>query len=249
MGKLVKAEIFRMKRINSFWIFSLLLWLTALAIPFINHADSAITYFNGSLVSDGAVMFMMIALSAAFFTGRGYYHRTSMYEVMAGNSPIRIILSKILSIALPITLIIFIPHLIGLGVACGMNSDGIGDILKREPLFFLVCLRVSTFGVLLTMIVKSMGGTALVYVRLLIETFGLMIASSITGNDLMEGGADLVVSSSAGTILNNVCLSQQGLQLTAPLTGSVVLQIVLGFVGEVLLWGVISYIIYSKKDY
>ena len=117
MGKLVKAEIFRMKRINSFWIFSLFLWLTALAIPFINHADSAITYFNGSLVSDGAVMFMMIALSAAFFTGRGYYHRTSMYEVMAGNSPIRIILSKILSIALPITLIIFIPHLIGLGTA------------------------------------------------------------------------------------------------------------------------------------
>jgi len=26
-------------------------------------------------------------------------------------------------------------------------------------------------------------------------------------------------------------------------------EVVLGFLGEVLLWGVISYIIYSKKDY
>ena len=155
MGKLVKAELFRMKRVNSFWIFSLLLWLIALAIPFINHADSVISYFNMGMVSGGAVMFLMIAIMAAFFTGRGYYHRTSMYEVMAGISPIRIIVSKILSIALPVALIIYLPHLIGLGVACCMNSEGLGDVLKREPLFLLVCLRVSIFGVLLTVIVKS----------------------------------------------------------------------------------------------
>jgi hypothetical protein len=130
-----------------------------------------------SMLSVGA---MLISLMAAYIAGRGYHHRTCMYEVMAGNSSMRIILSKLLSIALPIALIVYAAHLVGLGIACTMSTQGIFEVMKQEPLFLLSLLRYTLFGVLLTMCVKSMLGPVLVYVRLMLETIGLIIASAIT---------------------------------------------------------------------
>ena len=250
MGKLIKAELYRTKRITGFWICVFFVFVAMIGLPFVNQyeVNSAETFYLNTM-SAIAVLGMLISLMSAYITGRGYYHRTCMYEVMAGNSSLRIILSKCISIALPVTLVVYIPHLIGLAIACGINSEGISDILEREPFLLLTILRMSCFGVLITMCVRSMLGPVLVYVRIVLESIGLIIASAITGNDLMEGGADLVTSSSAGTILNTACLSQQGTLLSGPVDSSVVLQVLIGFVIEVLLWGVISYIIYEKKDY
>jgi len=251
MGKLIKAEFYRNKRINGFWIFTICMMLMMIAVPFTtgDKVDSADAFFRQSM--SGITVFMMMAsLMASYITGRGYYHRTSMYEVMAGNSPVRIIFSKIVSIAFPTALIVFLSHMIGVAIAAAMNSDGLGDIMAREPLFFLSIFRATIFGVLLTMIVKSMVGTALVYVRSIVETIGLMIASAVTGKELMfDEGTDLVVGGDSSAIINTICLSQQGTVLMQPMGGTMITEVVLGFLGEVLLWGVISYIIYSKKDY
>ena len=251
MGKLIKAELYRNRKVNGFWIFTVCMALMMIAVPFTtgDKVDSASAFFRQSM-SGITVSLMLASLMAAYITGRGYYHRTSMYEVMAGNSPLRIILSKIISIAFPTALIVFLSHLIGVAIAATMNSDGLGDILVKEPLFFLALFRATIFGVLLTMIVKSMVGTALVYVRSIVETIGIMIASAITGKDLMfDDGTDLAVAGDGGVILNTLCLSQQGTVLMQPIGGTMIAEVVLGFVGEVLLWGIISYIIYSRKDY
>lgn len=174
-----------------------------------------------------------------------------MYEVMAGNHPLRIILSKLFSIAFPISLLIYAAHWAGLGIACTMSTDGIEDVLAREPLFLLTLLRYTSFGVLLTMCVKSLLGTGLTYVRLLIESIGLMIISAISGTDLTEGtfNADLVVANTTSKIVNTAFLTQQGVLLTSPMSSSVVLQSVIGFVIELLLWGGIAWFLYSRKDY
>jgi len=252
MGKLIKAELYRTKRVTGFWIFALFIVLYMSVIPFTptHNVDSAETFFiaSMSMISIGS---MLIALMASYITGRGYHHRTCMYEVMAGNRPLRIILSKLLSVALPIVLIVYLAHLIGLGIACTMSTRGIGDVLAREPLFFLTLLRYTSFGVLITVCVKSMLGTGLTYIRLLLETIGMMIASAITGTDLMEDtfSADLVVSNTTNTVLNMTCLSQQGVLLTSPMGADVVWKSIGGFALELLLWGGIAYFIYSRRDY
>ena len=101
------------------------------------------------------------------------------------------------------------------------------------------------------MCVKSLLGTGLTYVRLLIESIGLMIISSISGTDLTEGAfnADLVVANTTSKIVNTAFLTQQGVLLTSPMSSSVVLQSVIGFVIELLLWGGIAWFLYSRKDY
>ncbi len=194
---------------------------------------------------------ILMALMASYITGRGYHHRTCMYEVMTGNRPLRIILSKLLSVALPIALIAYLAHLVGLSIACTMNANGLEDVLKREPLLFLTLLRYTSFGVLLTMCVKSLLGTGLTYIRLVLETIGIMIASAITGTDLMEDTyrADLVVSNTTNTVLNVAFLSQQGVLLTSPMGADMVWKCLGGFALELLLWIGIAYFIYSRKDY
>ena len=252
MGKLIKAELYRTKKVNGFWVFALFIFLFMAAVPFVasEKADSAETFFAGSM-SMLAIDAMLIALMASYIVGRGYHHRTCMYEVMAGNSPMRIILSKLLSIALPIALIVYVAHLIGLGIACTMSSEGLSDVLVREPLFFLTLLRYTFFGVLLTMCVKSLLGTGLTYVRLLVESIAMIVISATTGMNLDENtfNADLVVSNTTSTVVNTAFLSQQGVLLTTPMSSSVVWQSVGGFVLELLLWGGIAYFIYAKKDY
>ncbi len=250
MGKLIKAELFRTKRITGFWVCVFFITLTMIVVPFVNEtsANSAASFSRGTF-GIFAILGMLVSLMAAYITGRGYHHRTCMYEVMAGNSSFRIILSKCLSIAVPIALVVYVPHLIGLGIACGISSEGIEDVLLREPLLFLTILRMTCFGTLLTLCVRNMAGPVLVYVRMLLESIGMIVASAITGQDLMEGGADLVTANTTNTVMNTVCLSQQGVLLAQPVDSSLVLKVVIGFVVEVLLWFVISYMIYEKKDY
>ena len=252
MTKLIRAELYRTKRVNSFWIFTLFIVLYMSLIPFIDpyRTDSAESFFSAS-TSLLAIGSMLISLMASYIAGRGYHHRTCMYEVMAGNHPLRIILSKLFSIAFPISLLIYAAHWAGLGIACTMSTDGIEDVLAREPLFLLTLLRYTSFGVLLTMCVKSLLGTGLTYVRLLIESIGLMIISAISGTDLTEGtfNADLVVANTTSKIVNTAFLTQQGVLLTSPMSSSVVLQSVIGFVIELLLWGGIAWFLYSRKDY
>ena len=250
MGKLIKAELFRTKRINGFWVCVFFTFLYMIAVPYVTEMEvnSAEKFFT-SAMSGMAVMGMLVSMMAAYITGRGYYHRTCMYEVMAGNSSLRIIVSKCLSISLPVTMVVYIPHLIGLSIACVMGGEGITDVLAKEPLFLLTLFRMSCFGTLITMCTRSMLGPVLVYVRVMLESIAMIIASATMGRDLMEGGADLVTMDSAGKILNTACLSQQGVLLSGSMESSMVLQIIIGFVIELLLWGVISYIIYEKKDY
>ena len=249
MGKLIRADLFRARKINGFWIFTFFISLYMMVLPFVTvKADSAMTFFQGTL-EGMAVAAMLIAMMPAYIMGRGYYHRTCMYEVMAGNSPFRIIFSKLISIALLISLIVCVSHLVGLGIASAMNSEGIVDVLAKEPMFLLTVLRFSVFGVLITMCVKSLLGPVLVYVRIMVESIAMIIASAATGTDLMEGGADLVVSNTTNKILNMTCFSQQGVLLSGEMNSSMVLQCVIGFAIEVLIWLVISYIIYKKKDY
>lgn len=251
MGKLIKAELYRTKKVNGFWVFTFFIALYMTAAPFVSapNVESAETFFvsSMSMLSVGA---MLISLMAAYIAGRGYHHRTCMYEVMAGNGSMRIILSKLLSIALPIALIVYAAHLVGLGIACTMSTQGISEVLKQEPLFLLSLLRYTLFGVLLTMCVKSMLGPVLVYVRLLLETIGLLIASAVTSQDLMDETFNAASSDSfLSTILNVTCLSKQGVILTSPMSPDVVWQSLGGFAIELLLWGGIAYLVYSRKDY
>ena len=95
MGKLIKAEFYRNRKVNGFWIFTVCMVLLMIVLPFTTgeKVDSAVAFFERSM-SGITVSMMMASLMAAYITGRGYYHRTSMYEVMAGNSPVRIIFSS-----------------------------------------------------------------------------------------------------------------------------------------------------------
>ena len=132
MGKLIRAELFRTRKINGFWVFTFFISLYMMVLPFVTvKADSAMTFFQGTL-EGMAVAAMLIAMMPAYIMGRGYYHRTCMYEVMAGNSPFRIIFSKLISIALLISLIVFVSHLVGLGIASAMNSEGIVDVIAKD---------------------------------------------------------------------------------------------------------------------
>lgn len=251
MGKLIRAEFYRTKKLNGFWICVLISFLMMILVPFVNNSNAehtASTFFLNTM-SEVTILGMMISLMAAYITGRGYHHRTCMYEVMAGNSPSRIIVSKCLSIALPFALVVYVPHLIGLGIACGINSGGISDVLPREPFFLLTLIRLTCFGTLITMCVRSMLGPGLVYVRLLLESIAMIVISAVTGTDIMDGGADLLVGNTTSSIVNIAFLGEQGVVLAEPFGEKLVMQSVTGCVVEIALWTAVAMLVYRKKDY
>ena len=243
MNKLIRGEIYRTKRINIIWVILIMIGGLAMASPFLNEAKTAREFFT-NYVSSGSVFIIFLPMLTAFIAGRAYMQRTAMYEIMAGYSPEKILVSKCIAIALPVTFIFWAFGFAGMGIAAGMDSTGFSDAIPKMFLVFLIFLRASLFGVMVTACIRSMGSIAVVYGRGMIEMIILIIYSSVSAEGSME--EDFIASDN---ILINHLLSEQPSILSKPVSTSGVLQSVLGLVIEVCFWAVIYWFVNKKCDY
>jgi len=248
MTRLVKSDLYKFKRLNIFWIGVIFIVLLFAVVPFTNHADSSESFFLQKMDTTSAAI-MMLPMFSCFLVGRGYHQRTAMYEVMAGNSHVRIMISKLLSVALTVTLIAFLSGLGGLAVATGMDSTGIREVLQKEALFFLVLLRAVSASVLLTLCVRHIGSIGLIYMRGILEMIIMLIASAVTENDYLMDSADMVTITIEKSPFLDLLLMQQPMLLLRPLTGYEVREIILGLVIETLIWIILYFMIVKKRDY
>ncbi len=245
---MIKAELYRIPKLNLFWIFILLIGFFTIATPFINRAGSVEEHFYLSM--DGfETMVIMMPMVAAYLTARGYHHRTSMHEVLSGNSPLRIILSKIIAIALPLTLINTVFLFTGAIIAHFTTSTGFGDIPVRILLSSLIIFRAMIFGVLLTMCIKNMAGIALVYARSIVEMIIVLIITAIKGQDMFVSDGSLLLTGRGFRPEAVFLLMQAPSNLIGEINGMMILHILAGILFEALLWGGLSYMIYKKCDY
>ena len=249
MTRLIRSNLYQMIHTKAFWIMIIGFAGLIIGTPYINEVSSANTFLLGQ-ASSSEVVCAMIPMFVAFLVGRGYHHRTCMYEVMSGNSPSRILFSKLLGIALPLAILFELLTIIGFGISCTMGYTDLGSLLVRESLFFVVFLRATTMGVLITTCMKSLGSIGIAYVRVLAESFIIMIYEATSGGDFHASAGTDMVTSSGSRILNCLCITAQpGIIASQPLDSTLFLQIFLGFFAELLIWLGLSYIIYKKKDY
>lgn len=184
MLKLARAELYRFKNSGPF---SKLLVLVSLLLPIITFALSwALKLHDQTLdlvVSDAPMVFLMI-ISLAFATilcvyvGTAYNSRLAYYEIMDGNSPAKIVLTKIMSLGLVASLIAYVPFALFMGVVAAVN--GVGAYENPVLMFvmvFVIVFHVVTAAILYSMLARNLILSSFVpYIRFgIIDMIGYMV--------------------------------------------------------------------------
>ena len=243
MTRLMRCEINRNKKLHGTWYFLVGIGLFIFLTAFLSDERTS-GNFVASMYNTAYVIIAM--MFAAYLTGHGYSQRTNMYEIMIGNRPMKIIVSKCISIGVIIALLISVLAATGFGISCVFSTKGFDYALPRLLLFMVIMLRASITAVLMTMCFRSMASMAFVYFRLMAEVFFIMIYGAIKGNmnELLNTGLGVP------KVLYYLFYSNQFEYILAE---SVDVQMILyvfgGFIISVLLWGSVVYYLYKKKDF
>ncbi len=243
MNRLIKSEMMRDGKIMGFWCFIIGMTAFIFLTAFTADEKSSIGFINSLLDASIIILIMMFA---AYITGHGYSQRTNMYEVMMGNRPLKIIISKCISVGVVIASIVSFIIVTGFVVSSLISSKGIGEALPRLILFIAVLFRASITAVLITMSVRSIGAIALVYFRFMIEMFVVLIYGAMAGNvnEIMETGVGM-------PRIFNILFYQNQLGNILPdgATAYNVINVISGFIIAVIFWGTVVYYLYKKKDF
>lgn len=154
MLKLAKAELYRFFKSG---IFSKILIALSLLVPIVNLVvawefklhDKSLDIF----LTESQIPLLIIATLAfptvfCVYNGTAYNSRLAYYEIMDGNKPLKIVVTKILSLGLTVSAILYIPFVLMCGVVGVVNGFG---AMENPVLFFVL-----TFVLLFHIVVASM---------------------------------------------------------------------------------------------
>lgn len=244
MSKLIKAEWYRFT--HSGIMFKVFIFMTFFS--FLMHYINDPRFLEHTLCENmvsyssviGLVLCMFLGTLIAATLGMLYHNRTGNYEIMDGNTPSQIILSKLIVYISSCMVAVFLPMGI-ISVIVGMKN-GIGEGLNL-PLFysmiFVKVLHIASVAVLSTLILKSLLGAAIPYIRFLIfEIMGFeMITMAFPSNTTIREIAQFFPAYQVNYSL---------IQLTGD-CGELVLKFILSFVVEIPLLYIVTYVGYKKK--
>ncbi len=247
MNRLMKAEWYRARKSSGImkWLFIISIFL--LAITFMEY-DSAknITASSYLLLFEENVaplILLFMTVIAALFAGMPFNNKTALYEVMAGNKPSKIILSKLL-VVVPLVSIVF-TGLVVIVTGVLQLANGTGE-LKQMPLrlliLFVAVVHISTISVLAVTAVRSILGIGIAFLRFAVFDSALIILIQV----LIEDSYDIET-------VRKVCLWFTGSQITSlgmeTIPSYFIVAAIAGFVIEAVIWYVISYIGYRRRKF
>ena len=99
MNRLIKSELKKDLQLTYYWGFILGIVLMQILLCFSDDMNS-INFVQSQL---GEFFIILPMMMTAFIAGRGFSQRTNMYDIMMGNRPLKIIVSKLLSVLKSIT--------------------------------------------------------------------------------------------------------------------------------------------------
>ncbi|SEF42323.1 hypothetical protein SAMN04487934_101115 [Eubacterium ruminantium] len=243
MNRLIKCEMNRNKKLSGFWYFTVGIGLFILLTAFLSEERSS-GAFVASIYNTAYVIIAM--MFASYLTGHGYSQRTNMYEIMIGNRPMKIIISKCISVGVTVALILSVLAAAGFGISSLFSTKAFDFGISRLLLFMVIMLRSSLCGVLITMCFRSMASMAIVYFRLMAEIFVIMIYGAINGNmsEILNAGLGVP------KILYYLFYTNQfEFILAKNLSAQMIIYVFGGLIISVLLWGSVVYYLYKKKDF
>lgn len=249
MGRLIKADWYRITKGGKPLKVYLILILVSLCFPFLELLNgirinefTLKMYLESSEENSISMIVLMMVVFGALFVGLSYNNKTLCYEVMAGNKITDIINSKICTIV-PLLSLIFMSGFLMFSLVLGL-MNGIGEMPQlplRMFLLFIVMLHAIMIGILPTMIAKNLGGMAIGIMR--IEVFDLVIMMFAAGQ--MSGGSNFFRN-----IYNNwLFLNQVYIFTKEKIDSGFVIGVIGGFVIEMAIWYILAYISYKKKNF
>lgn len=244
MNKLIKSEINKDKHITGFWIFILGIVVLMYTNPLFSEDKSVMGFVDYQASELFPILVMM---TTAFLTGRGFSYRTNMYDIMIGNRPIKIIVSKVLSIGFMTTAIVSAASLSCFFVSCAIDSSHFSDALIKEFVVLVVILRAAFTGVLMTLVFRSLASIAFVYIRIMLESIILLIYGSINGN------LNNIMDTFRGVprIFDILFYSNQlsSISEKAGISSETVVNVFGGLGISMIAWGAIAYYLYKHRDF
>lgn len=155
MLKLAKADIYRFFKSG---IFSKILILLSCLLPIVMFLISLTFKHNDAGLDDFLIesqmpllMIVMLAIPTIFavFVGTSYNSRLAYYEIMDGNKPLKIVVTKIISLGLLVSTIVYVPFAILCGIVGGVN--GFGN-MENPVLFFLLTYVIFAHIIIATLL-------------------------------------------------------------------------------------------------
>ncbi len=245
MNKLIKSELFLLKKSGNYLAYILLVAVIPFLVAFIAVEDffSADFYFGfGQMNAALTVLLMASTAMLAVTISRKYDNRVANYAVMDGNKPSKIILGNLFTY-LPVALILFVlPSLIMLLI---LFKNGTGDTdnpLIMIALLLIVFTRVYTSTILVSTIFKSVIASGFfAYMRSSIEglvgtlLIGLVSTKSPENSELILKLGDLVAPLQLESIL------------TKNNDTTFIVTVIVSFIIDIALCYIVALFTYKKK--
>ncbi len=245
MNRLVKAEVFRLKKNMLFWILICILLAFMPLFACIDMLGEKLDVQLESISLTVFIGFMIIPAIIAYISGRIYGKgRIGYYEIMAGNPIKNIILSKVFvdGIIFSVTSMLSISlFYIIIGIKNGLGTVDMPFV--RLGLLFIAVMRICICSVLIMMTVRNSSlGAGIAYLRFMIFDSAIVPLIMYLVNEL--GLEKLHEHLQYSIVLNQIMMAALG-QINKPL----VFHIIIGFAAEFILWYLIVYYGMKKKKY
>ena len=248
MNRLVRAEFYRLRHTGHLFWYALFLPMLFIFIPCILCMDYMDKPLDNSIESLGTICVLVYNFFPALVAGISgqLFNKGKLgyYEVMAGNKPSYIIMSKICSDGLFFS-VIYTVCISAFYVFLGIKN-GVGTI--THPLLRLALFTVAMTHLVVTSIMimmaskKAVSAVVLSYIRFMIFDIAAMPALALVADKLGFAGVK-------DTIGRMIVFNQLEMAAMEPVNLTTTLHIILGFIGEFIFWYIIVYRGIKKRHF
>lgn len=248
MLKLAKAELYRFFKSG---IFSKILIGLSVLIPIVNLVVAwAFKIHDKSLdifLTESQMPLLMIALLAfptvfCVYNGTAYNSRLAYYEIMDGNKPLKIVATKILSLGLTVSTIMYVPFALMCGIVGAVN--GFGEI--ENPVLFFVLVFVLFAHIVIAAMLYSMFSR-----NLILSSFVPYIRFGIIDLFLaMYGETYFMADGKEVPDIMNIFIFNQLSHITGTVySNSFVVYTIVGALLEIAVLSLVVIMVYRKKKF
>ena len=248
MNRLIRAELYRLRHTGHLFWYAILLPMLFIFMPYILCMDLMDKPLDNSIESLGTICVLVYNFFPALAAGiagqlftRG---KLGYYEVMAGNKPSQIIMSKICSDGLFFS-VIYTVCVSAFYVFLGIKN-GVGTIthpLIRLALFAIVMTHLVVTSIMIMMASKkAVTAVVLSYFRFMVFDIAAMPALAFVAEKLGFSGARNFIG-------RMIVFNQLEMAAMEPVNINTTLHIILGFIGEFIFWYIIVYRGIKKRHF
>ena len=246
MNRLMKAEFYRFRHTGHLFLYTILMAVVFAVIPPLSSLD----YLNqplSELLNSFPMMcmfvLMLIPVCVTGITGQLYNKgHLGYYEIMAGNSKWKIIMSKVMTVGVFYAALTFVATTV-FYIFAGIRN-GLGELdhpMMRLALYAVVVVHVMFCSVLIMMQQRNViASCVLVYFRfMLLDSVGIPLIALCLGK--------IGCKTLANQMQYMIIMNQMNAALVGQLDATLVLHIIIGTIVEFLFWYLLVYMGLKNK--